>query len=129
MEKAGRQRRYLLRLALIGVAAGALWRFLVPRLPKRKVLLEVVRDDIPHEGALVFREARAAVIRDGDEIYALSLVCTHLGCTVNVTPKEMICPCHGSVFDRHGAVLKGPAPRPLDRLPIEQQGEKVVVLG
>jgi Rieske Fe-S protein len=53
----------------------------------------------------------------------LNLVCTHLGCTVNVTPKELICPCHGSSFDRQGKVLKGPAVRPLLRYTVETRGD------
>ncbi|GAB4297277.1 MAG: hypothetical protein Fur0034_07140 [Desulfuromonadia bacterium] len=49
---------------------------------------------------------------------ALSLVCTHLGCTVSVGEGEMVCPCHGSRFDREGGVLSGPAASPLGRLPV-----------
>ncbi len=48
-------------------------------------------------------------MRDDSGFYALSLVCTHLGCTVTVTEDDLACPCHGSRFDRQGKVLKGPA--------------------
>ncbi|MBA3721803.1 MAG: Rieske 2Fe-2S domain-containing protein [Parachlamydiaceae bacterium] len=40
-------------------------------------------------------------------------VCTHLGCTVNMTETGYACPCHGSTYDRHGKNTGGPAPLPL----------------
>lgn len=60
---------------------------------------------------------------------ALSLVCTHLGCIVNWVPekKEFHCPCHGSIFDAHGNVLRGPAPRPLPSYEVRLQGGQVIV--
>jgi Rieske Fe-S protein len=64
-----------------------------------------------------------------DGPYALSLVCTHLGCTVTVSSREMACPCHGSRFDRQGRVLNGPADRPLKRLPVEERYGMIEVLG
>jgi len=47
---------------------------------------------------------------------ALSRTCTHLGCALswNETQEKFVCPCHGSTFDRKGAVLSSPAIRPLD---------------
>ena len=80
------------------------------------------------QGALVYREERVALVRSGEEIYALSLVCTHLGCTVNVGDQQLSCPCHGSLFDRRGNVLKGPADRPLRRLKTAQRGDLIEVL-
>jgi Rieske Fe-S protein len=50
---------------------------------------------------------------------ALSLVCTHLGCTVDEQPGGFVCPCHGSRFDAQGQVLGGPAVRPLRTLRME----------
>lgn len=104
-----------------------LWRYFSPQLPKRASLVTVAKVGIPQGGALVFRESRVAVIRSGDSIYALDLSCTHLGCTLGVTPTELVCPCHGSRFDHHGAVLSGPAGRPLRRLKIEERGPDLVV--
>lgn len=106
----------------------ALGRFLRPRQPAGRSLLTISRNDLPARGALVYREAQVAIMRDGATISALSLVCTHLGCTVTVTPTELICPCHGSRFGRDGQVLAGPAPRPLPRLAVVERGEQLVIM-
>jgi len=49
------------------------------------------------------------------EYYGLNAVCTHLGCVVPwiMAENKFMCPCHGSHYDRHGKVLRGPAPLPL----------------
>jgi cytochrome b6-f complex iron-sulfur subunit len=112
-------------LLLLSLLAG--WKFLTPKLVAEKGRLRVASKEIPAHGALVYGEARIALLREEGRIYALSLVCTHLGCTVNVTPGNLVCPCHGSVFDRHGLVLQGPADRPLRRLPVVEDGEFVEV--
>ncbi|MSP62818.1 MAG: hypothetical protein EXR72_21295 [Myxococcales bacterium] len=54
----------------------------------------------------------------GDHLVALAAVCTHRGCQVEARPSGYDCPCHGSQFDLDGAVVQGPADRPLLRLPI-----------
>jgi len=53
-------------------------------------------------------------------IYALSTVCTHLGCTPNWLPGEQKfkCPCHGSGYYKNGINFEGPTPRPLERYAI-----------
>lgn len=53
-------------------------------------------------------------------IYALSTVCTHLGCTPSWLEGEQKfkCPCHGSGFYINGINFEGPAPRPLERVGI-----------
>jgi cytochrome b6-f complex iron-sulfur subunit len=52
--------------------------------------------------------------------YALSVTCTHLGCTPNYLAAEakFKCPCHGSGFRITGVNFEGPAPRPLERVRI-----------
>jgi cytochrome b6-f complex iron-sulfur subunit len=50
---------------------------------------------------------------DADGYWAMSAICTHLGCVVSVTPEGFACPCHGSKFSPQGKVLRGPAPSPL----------------
>ncbi len=130
MEKSRRTRRNVLKgLVLVGAWGLLVWRFLIPpQGTQKKPLLTVKKSDIPPGGALVYRRSRIVVIRRDAEFYALSLVCTHLGCTVNVTPDSLVCPCHGSVFDRDGNVLKGPSSRPLERLKIKEEGDSLVIL-
>ena len=50
-----------------------------------------------------------------EEFAVLSPICTHRGCTVDVKGVSLVCPCHGSTYDREGRVLRGPAERPLER--------------
>jgi nitrite reductase/ring-hydroxylating ferredoxin subunit len=51
---------------------------------------------------------------DGRAVYhAVSPICTHRGCTVEVRGAVLECPCHGSTYSRRGTVLRGPADRPL----------------
>ena len=58
-----------------------------------------------------------AVGRDSMGLYAITLVCTHQGCTAAPAgatgARQVNCPCHGSQFDSNGAVIRGPAARPL----------------
>lgn len=129
MEQLHRTRRRFVQGGIAALSGVLLWRFLTPAPPAIKRGLRVARSEIPAEGALVFRRARVALMQEGGEIYALSLTCTHLGCTVGVTPEGLVCPCHGSAFGRGGEVLRGPATRPLQRLAVHLEAEHVVVEG
>lgn len=123
------RRQFITKLGLLLASSGLLFRYLTPRSNlKRQVLVSCASADVPVNGALVFQHERLALLRDGIGVYALSLVCTHLGCTVTVSAGELVCPCHGSTFDRQGRVLKGPADRALRRLVVEERGGMIVVL-
>lgn len=52
-----------------------------------------------------------------NKVVAYGPQCTHLGCAYHWedSSKQFVCPCHNSFFSIQGAVLTGPAPRPLDR--------------
>lgn len=54
---------------------------------------------------------------------AISLVCSHLGCTVegNEDSEGFTCPCHGSRYNKEGQLLEGPARKDLPRFRIEEQ--------
>jgi menaquinol-cytochrome c reductase iron-sulfur subunit len=66
--------------------------------------------------------------RDQD-ITVLSPICPHLGCPVNVHPKEgrFVCPCHGGVFNSDGAYVSGPPPRSMDPLDFEVRAGRLWV--
>ena len=83
--------------------------------------MSVPEADVPPEGALVLPQQRVAVVREGGDLLALDLTCTHLGCTVKATEQGFSCPCHGSRFGRGGDVVKGPAPRALKRLACDRR--------
>ena len=88
---------------------------------------------------------RVTVVLDDAGIYAVYLVCTHLGCTPNYVtdvttgsgvnasvaeargvrttdqrlPDGWACPCHGSRYFIDSTNFYGPAPRPMDWVNIE----------
>jgi glycine/D-amino acid oxidase-like deaminating enzyme/nitrite reductase/ring-hydroxylating ferredoxin subunit len=82
-----------------------------------------MEDINPGEGAVIREGAlKRAVYRDEEgTVHACSAVCTHLGGVVrwNVSEKTWDCPCHGSRFDRFGAVINGPAIKGLKRVEVE----------
>jgi len=69
-------------------------------------------------------ELEAWIMRDEKgEIYALSPVCKHLGCTVNWNseakyPNEFYCPCHGAHYLKNGKNV-AIAPAPLDEYEVK----------
>ncbi len=69
------------------------------------------------------------VLRTAESIKAFSMICTHLGCTVEWQESnlEFYCPCHDGRFDQFGEVTAGPPPVPLDAYPVQIVGDKVVV--
>ena len=68
------------------------------------------------------------VLASGSDYVAVSPICTHRGCTVDVHGARLVCPCHGSTYSREGTVLKGPAQRALTRFPIERSGDSLTIL-
>ncbi len=62
----------------------------------------------------------AILIHTESGFSALSLVCTHLGCTVETKDDGFACPCHGSLYARDGSLRQGPAAQPLTALRIEK---------
>lgn len=93
---------------------------------------------------------RTTVVLDDAGIYAVYLVCTHLGCTPNYVtdvvsgsgvdpkvaeergmrtgasaiPNGWACPCHGSRYYIDSTNFYGPAPRPMDWIKIEITPDK-----
>ena len=74
--------------------------------------VQVIRPDIP-----------AAIWHTNEGYTAISLVCTHLGCTIEEDEDGdgFNCPCHGSRYTQQGLVLEGPATKPLTHYRIEEQ--------
>ena len=93
----------------------ATFRFLVPNVlyePSRRFDIGPPSDFPP--GAVTFLPDRQLYLSNGvDGFYAISSVCTHLGCNVKRRGPGFECPCHGSQFDESGQVIHGPAPKAL----------------
>jgi len=78
----------------------------------------------------IFRGGRFYLVRLADDGFlALSLRCTHLGCSINweEDKQRFICPCHASAFEINGNVQNPPAPSALDYFPVVIQNGKVMV--
>ena len=70
-------------------------------------------------GVLVDIGFERAVVRTGATTFlGLSRICTHQGCDTEVVNNRLECPCHGSIFDKDGSVIRGPniASPPIDPL-------------
>ncbi len=70
------------------------------------------------------------VVHAAEGFYALSAVCTHLGCLTTWSPEQdlITCPCHGSKFNEQGVKVDGPAPQPLAwlRMWVGDEGDLMV---
>jgi menaquinol-cytochrome c reductase iron-sulfur subunit len=58
------------------------------------------------------------LVRNGDAVHALAMVCPHLGCSIGLGEdgNGFACPCHDSFFDAAGKRRDGPSPRDMDAL-------------
>jgi Rieske Fe-S protein len=112
--------------ALAGAAL--LVRYLLPAGRSQSRIITLEDSEIPGRGALVLPERSLAVLRTSRDVLALDLTCTHLGCSLNLTPSHISCPCHGSRFDLRGRVLQGPADRRLLRLEVRRAGSKLEIV-
>ena len=86
--------------------------------------------DVPPGTVMPFRSGRFFLIRLSDGgLMAISMVCSHLGCTVNWDTSEKVfkCPCHASSFDRLGNVIKSPATRGLNYHKVIVENGKIKV--
>jgi cytochrome b6-f complex iron-sulfur subunit len=121
-----------LTVAGLGTAFTAL-RFLEPNVVyEEDARVSVGRpEEIPPGTVLVLPKQKLYVIRSTAGFFALSSVCTHLGCMTRYVREEaaLACPCHGSRFSLEGKVTAGPAPRPLRRLQMTVERGVLVVDG
>lgn len=77
-------------------------------------------DLYPLNSVTFLQEQQVYIVRTDQGFYAVSAVCTHLGCITQWKPEleQIACPCHGSKFKIDGAKIEGPAPAPLPHFAI-----------
>ena len=117
---------------LTGVVIAYLW-------PRKKKVAENVFGGIFTTGTVesfepgsvtAFRTGQFYLVRLSDDGFlALSRKCTHLGCTVawQTEDQQFVCPCHASVYDMRGDVVRSPASRALDYFPVIIENDIVKV--
>ena len=68
------------------------------------------------------------VTRESTGLTAVDSICTHQGCTVELSGKDLVCPCHGSSFNSvTGGVINGPAQRSLRRYTASDVDGNIVI--
>ncbi len=130
-------RRQFIQLGLATLGAAWLGTWLQSRLfPAEDTTQEAqpvsfALADLPVGGtrAITYGGSPALVVRTRESLRAFSLICTHLGCTVQwqTDKKEFYCPCHDGRFDEFGDVQAGPPPIPLEQISVRVDGETVTV--
>ena len=86
--------------------------------------------EIPVGGGKVFSSQQVVVTQpEAGTFKGFSAICTHMQCTVDQVANGTIdCPCHGSQFSvKDGAVVAGPAPKPLPAANIKVSGSKITL--
>lgn len=141
-ESSRRSRREFVADAVMSVGAvvglgGLAFRFiqyLYPVVPAVKFVQVFAgkETDIPADGVRFVNLPQGPVMleRDGEQVRALSAICTHLGCIIHWHPerKEFVCPCHGGVYAMDGKVISGPPPRPLGKIEVQVRSERVFLM-
>lgn len=79
--------------------------------------------DFPLGSRTLLSDPPAVLLHTQSGFSALSLVCTHLGCTLQEDGDGFVCPCHASRFDKNGNVTHRPAEKPLRPLRVEVTDE------
>lgn len=88
--------------------------------------------EVPLEGGVILDSGQTKVVvtqPQPEQYVGLSAVCPHQGCLVNeVVDSTIVCPCHGSQFAiADGAVIQGPATTGLEPVPVNFDGDQIVL--
>ncbi len=113
----------LVRWCGLAAALYPLARFAAFRLPGKPRIVTVQRT--LRNGAF-FLADDFALFDDSDRgPWAVSRICTHLGCRLNYSETDhlLVCPCHGSRFTVQGERIAGPARRDLPRYAAERMAD------
>ena len=132
------RRQFFIKVGLTSIAVAAAgttlfaYEFLSPNVlyEPSPVVNAGKPDRYPADSVTLDPETAIYVVRDAQGFFALSAICTHLGCLTAYKPELGIiaCPCHGSKFSKDGTKVAGPAPKPLPwlRMWLSDDGELMV---
>ncbi|RPH56641.1 MAG: ubiquinol-cytochrome c reductase iron-sulfur subunit [Chloroflexi bacterium] len=136
-EHAGLARRDFLKLATNGlliasglIGLGVILRFLgYETEPPPQTEFDLgPASNFPADSRTILSHIPAILIHTPAGFSALSLICPHLGCTVEQDSDGFSCPCHGSHYDREGGLQLGPAQKPLRKLRLEQKEDGTLTI-
>lgn len=85
-------------------------------------------ENFPPSGKLVRPDIPAVIYKSDQGFLAYSLICTHLGCTLEENGGGFSCPCHGSEFGPVGEVIEGPASQDLEILKVDVTDDGVLLV-
>ena len=120
-------------IAIAAVGTGAFgYQFLSPNVlyEPSPVVNAGKPDRYPPDSVTLDPETGIYLVHDQQGFFALSAICTHLGCLTAFKQEtgRIECPCHGSKFRPDGTKIEGPAPKPLPLLRtwLNEDGELMV---
>jgi Rieske Fe-S protein len=107
-------------------------RFMLPNVlyePSTRIAIGTP-EDFPPDSATFLEDGRLFLFRRPEGLFAISSICTHLGCNVRWEEHSdgFECPCHGSSFDKNGKNTGGPAPKPLRWLKLTMDTDRKLVV-
>lgn len=120
--------------ALIASLLGPLFKAVIPpyREPEEVVLPLTEIADLPANGVKIFSWGiKPGILKRNEDgrLVAFVGVCTHLDCNVQYLPeqKKFYCACHEGWYDENGVNISGPPPKPLRRLFLYEEGDKLLI--
>ncbi len=123
------KRVFLINLIVfIGMLVLGILKFFSFFIPKGNKIIKINLDSLKN-GVNEFAKDSIIIIRENSKLKVLDAICTHLGCKVKFIPQEKIfrCPCHKSMFDLNGRVIKGPAKKNLKVLKYKVKNNKIII--
>ncbi len=132
------RRQFFVKLGVASIAIGAAgtaafgYQFLSPNvLYEPSPIVNAGKPDrYPVDSVTLDPETAIYIVHDPQGFFALSAICTHLGCLTawKAETGRIECPCHGSKFRPDGTKIEGPAPKPLPliRVWLNEDGDLMV---
>lgn len=116
-------------LATLGSIAGSLRLIKADVYKEESKKLKIGKtENFPIGTSRKIDEQNLFIFSDENGLFAISAVCTHLGCIVYPVDFGFQCPCHGSQYNEKGSVIGGPAPRPLEWFEISQEVDGTLIV-